>query len=398
MRISTKAMHEGRLFHPEGAHTPPIFQTGTFSFKSLKEAIDVFKGKKIGFAYTRVGRGNPNFLMAEETIAGLESAQDALIFSSGMAAINTTVQNVAAGGGHIVCGRTLYGCSEVLFSKILPRLGLEFSFIDARYPENVMKAVKKNTKAIFLETPTNPTLELADIKAISDIAKERKILVIVDNSFASPYNQRPLELGADIVIHSATKYLNGHGDIISGVVCASKYFLREKDNSLEEWRTNQGPVPSPFDCWLLLRGLLTFGQRMETHNNNALKLARFLEQQSAVKKVIYPGLKSHPQHELAKKQMTGGFGGMISFELNGGRKETRKFLEKLIKNSFIGLAVSLGYAETLIECPAVMTHASIPRNERLQKNITDNLIRLSVGIEDYQDIEESFKEALDSLK
>lgn len=398
MKIGTRAMHAGIRFHPEGAHTPPIFQTGTFIFESLKEAIKVFKGKKKGFAYTRVGWGNPNFLMVEEAIASLEGAQDALVFSSGMAAINTTIQNIAAGGGHIICGRTLYGGTEALFSKILPQLGLEFSFVDTRYPENVKKAIKKNTKAVFLEPIANPTLDISDIKAISEIAHQEGILLIADTSLSSPYNLKPLDFGADIVIESTTKYLNGHGDILSGSVAGTKHFLRERNHSLEEWRGTQGPIASPFDCWLLLRGLLTFGQRMETHNNNALRLAQFLEHHPAIKKVIYPGLESHPQHELAKRQTIGGFGGMVSFELNGGRKITRKFLETLIKNSFVALAVSLGYTETLIECPALMTHASIPREERISKGITDNLIRLSVGIEDYEDIEESFKKALKSIR
>lgn len=393
----TKAIHSGKKFHPEGAHTTPIFQTGTFIFKNLQEAIEAFNGKKKCFSYTRVGQGNPNFVEVETTVASLEGSEDALVFSSGMAAINTTIQNIAANGEHVICTQTLYGCSDVLFSKILPQFGMDLSFVDTRYPENVEKAIESHTAAIFLETPTNPTLDLSDIEAISKIAKQHGLLLIVDNSFASPYNQRPIKLGADIVIQSTTKYLNGHGDIISGMVAGTKHFLRERDNSLEEWRGIMGPIPSPSDCRLLARGLETFELRAREHNSNALKLAQFLEQHPAVKKVIYPGLESHPQHELAKKQMNPGFSGVISFELNGGRRKTKEFLEKLAKNSFIALAVSLGYTQTLIECPALMTHASIPRSERIEKGITDNLIRLSVGIENYEDIEESFTEALKDL-
>lgn len=414
MEMGTRAIYIGERFHPEGAHTPPIFQTGTFKFESLEEAIKVFKGELEGFLYTRVGPGNPNYEIVEKKVASLEHGEDALVFCSGMAAINTTIQNIAANGGHVICTRTLYGCTDQLFSKILLQLGIEFSFIDTRYPENVEGAIKKNTRAIFLETPANPTLDLADIKTISEIAHQKGILLIVDNSFASPYNQRPLKLGADIVIHSTTKVLNGHGDIISGMVVGSKHFLREKDNSLEEWRGLQGPVAGPFDCWLLRRGLLTFVQRIRDHNKNALRLAHFLENHPVVKRVIYPGLKSHPQYKLAKKQMftengKPAFGGMVSFELKGGGRTLRKFFKSLTPGGkavgsederyyFISLAVSLGYVESLIQWPASMTHILIPREERLKKRITDNLIRFSVGIEDYEDLEEVFKKALNSLR
>lgn len=404
----TRVIHEGGENSPEGAHTFPIFQTGTFCFKNLKEAVEKFSGQVPGFIYTRID--NPNFRQLEKRVASLENGEDALVFSSGMSAITGTCLNLVGENGLLIATQTLYGCTDELFSNILPKLGIGVKLIDTRDPNNVERAIQQglNQKIkkilIFLETPANPTLVLADIKGISQIVKETRkkhaveINLVVDNSFASPFNQRPLELGADLVIHSVTKYLNGHGDIVQGIVVGSKDFIRKKEYSLMHWRGIMGTNPSPFDCWLANRGLKTFHLRMEKHNSNATKLARFLENHPAVKRVYYPGLESHPQHELAKKQMNPGFSGMISFELKGGQEKTKKFLENLTQNSFIALAVSLGYTETLIECPALMTHALIPGKERLKKGITDNLIRLSVGIEDYEDLEESFKKALDSLK
>lgn len=391
-------------FHPEGAHTTPIFQTGTFQFESLKEAAEKFEGKRPGFIYTRFD--NPNFRTVEEIIASLEGGEDALMFSSGMSAILAVALNLTQKGGLLIHGQTLYGCTDELFTNILPSFGIKTDFVDTRFPERVKGAIElgilQDFKRIlvFLETPANPTLILADIakiaKIIAEINKkcETKIMLAVDNSFASPFNQRPLELGADLVIHSVTKYLNGHGDIIQGAVAGTRNLLREKRQSLFHWRAIMGLNPSPFDCWLAERGLKTFGLRIERHNSNAMELAEFLENHPMVKKVVYPGLKSHPQYELAKKQMSPGFGGMISFELKGGKRNIRKFLN----NIDISLAVSLGYDDTLIQSPALMTHSLIPRDERLKKGITDSLIRLSVGIEKYEKLEKLFKKSLDLLK
>lgn len=406
--IGTKAIHGGgKGPNPLGAHEFPIFMTGSFTFKDLLEAKRAFRGEEETYVYSRIAHPNPDLVARK--IALLEYGEDALMFSSGMAAVATTVMNIAH-GSHVVCGRTLYGCTDDLFANLLPKLGIEFTFVDARYPENVSRAIRSNTKVVFLETPDNPTLNLADIKTISYLTHRKgNIVVAVDNSFASPYNQRPITLGADVVIHSATKYLNGHGDLISGVVVGSEEFIRKSKNSLKYWAGIFGPTPSPFECFLINRGLKTFALRMERHNSNALKLAIFFEKHPAVKTVYYPGLESHAQHDLARIQMVTengqpGFGGMISFELKGGRRIMERFLKNVTKSeepnseSCVDFSVSLGYAETLIQVPSLMTHALIPRKERLEKGITDGLIRISVGLEEYRDLENAFGEALDSVK
>lgn len=399
-KIGTRAIHVGEEgIKPEQAHTFPIFPTGTFVFENIETAAATMAGKKEGWIYARLG--GPNQKLLEEKIASLERAEDAVIFSSGMAAINTVIQNLARKNGHVICTQTLYGCTDELFANFLPDLGIEFSFVNTSQPENVRKAIKKNTKVVFLETPANPTLDLADIKKISEIAHKYNISVVVDNSFATPYNQRPLTLGADVIIQSVTKYLNGHGDLILGAAAGKKSFIRGVKQSLRHWADIMGPTPSVFDCWLACRGLKTFELRMERHNSNALKLAGFLENHPAVKRVIYPGLKSHLQYKLAERQMitesgSPGFSGMIAFELTkGGEKAIKCFLENL---NIAALAVSLGYIETLIEVPSLMTHALVPRKERLEKGITDDMIRLSVGIENYEDLQNAFEEALDSLR
>lgn len=407
--MSTKAIHGGRRGpNPLGAHTFPVFLTGSFTFKNLSKAKEVSQGKSDAYMYSRVGHPNPDFVSRQ--ITELEGGEDGLMFSSGMAAIATTIMNLANKGGHVVCGQTLYGCTDELFANILPRFGIEFTFVDIRDPENVGRAIRSNTKVVFLETPDNPTLNLADIRVISCLAHQKgDITVVVDNSFASPYNQRPLGLGADVVIHSVTKYLNGHGDLVAGAVVGPKKLIRNGKDSLKYWISILGSIPSPFDCFLINRGLKTFGVRMERHNSNALRLARFLEKHPAVKIVRYPGLESHPQYELARTQMVTengqpGFGGMISFELEGGVRILERFLRQLTKSeepdneSCVDFSVSLGYTETLIQIPALMTHALIPRKERLVKGITDGLTRVSVGLEDYKDLEAAFGEALDSIK
>lgn len=414
-RFNTKVIHGGPAgVHPEGAHNLPIFQSSNFVFKNLEEGAARFRDETSGYSYTRID--NPNFRELEAKIAELESGKDCLVFASGMAAVREPIEYLAGKEKtSVICTRTLYVATDSLFSDIMPRTGkdgLEFLFTETRDPENVRKAidgvVKRGVKniIIFLETPANPTLDLADIKEISKIAEpyktpKRKVSLIVDNSFATPYNQRPIELGADYVIQSLTKALNGHGDLIMGAVIG-KDSLRTGEGSFFHWRVVTGAVPSPHDCALVVRGLKTFALRMERHNYNAVRLAEFLE--NAGCRVFYPGLKSNPQYELALRQMRTpngepGFGGMISFELKGGLGAAKKFLERLPKkgtsdDGFISLAVSLGYIETLIQSPALMTHASIPREKRLAKGITDGLIRLSVGIEDYDDLEDAFRRAL----
>jgi len=376
-----------------GSHASPIFQTSTFVFKDMREVEQVLSGKKKGYFYSRIK--NPNQEKLEGVLSDLEGVESALCFVSGMAAISSVIRTFVAAGDHVVCGNVLYGCTDELFTNILPKFNIEFSFVDTKDQNNIKKAIKKNTKLIFLETPANPTLDLTDIEAVANVAKDRNKLFIVDNTFATPYNQKPLGLGADLVIHSLTKYLNGHGDVVGGAVAGEKSLIEilEKDAT----RSGECVLP-PLECFLVERGIKTFPLRMRIHNYNALRLAKFLERHPKVSGVLYPGLPSHPQYKLARKQMitpTGfpGFGGMLSFELKG-EKRAKKFINYLISHSFVKLGVSLGCVDTLIEVPALMTHAKIPREERIKKGITDGLVRVSVGIEGYQDIEDAFAEAL----
>ncbi|MBI2625219.1 MAG: aminotransferase class I/II-fold pyridoxal phosphate-dependent enzyme [Candidatus Nealsonbacteria bacterium] len=403
--MGTSVVHSGWTPETNNPHILPIYQTGTFTFKSVAEAKRAFeKGDR--FVYTRFN--NPNFRQLEEKIASLEGTGDALIFPCGLSAIHSTLLEVLLGKkGQLICTKTLYGGTDELFSKQFPRFGIKVNFVDTTVYEDVETAIEKAFRegakaiAVFLETPANPTLSISDIRMISKVIschdENMEIPLVVDNSFATPYNQRPLFLGADIIVHSVTKYLNGHGDLIEGAVAGSNKFIRKY---LQLWRNVMGINPSPYECWLADRGLETFVLRMEKHNSNAAKLAEFLENHPLVERVLYPGLKSHPQHGIALRQMRtpngeNGFGGMISFELKGEVGTTEKFLNYFPRHkSFVTLSVSLGYTSTLIESPALMTHSALPREERLKKGITDKLVRLSVGIEDYQDLEDEFAKAL----
>lgn len=391
--FETKLLHCGNKKKYENAHTMPIFQTSTFIFDSIEDGKKKFTGKKEGYIYSRLG--NPTQKLLEEKLAMLEEGEDAAVFGSGMAAISTVILSYAKAGDHVVSCRTLYGCTDALFTEQMPKLGISFSLASPQDPKNIEDIIQGTTKLIYLETPANPTMEIADIKKIAKIAKSHGLKLVVDNTFATPYNQRPINLGADIVVHSLTKYLNGHSDVIAGAAVASK-----KDISIiRRHLVDFGGVMSPEDCYRVLRGLATFPLRMERHNYNAIKLASFLEKSQKVEKVFYPGLKSFPQHKLAKKQMKTpdekpGYGGIISFELKGGVSAGKKLLDYLAKNSFISLAVSLGCTDTLIQHPASMTHSRVPKKDRLKKGITDGLIRISVGLENYEDLEETLKEAL----
>lgn len=396
--MATRALHVGEEFNPTRAHAFPIFQTGTFVFETLEEAEKVFKGELGEYCYTRID--NPNFREVEEKIASLEGSEGALFFPSGMSAIYALITYLTEKDNllrlrksWLISTKTLYGCTDRLFTFYFPRRGVKVKLIDTTSLEKVHESIygvfRKGAKRIivFLETPANPTLAISDIAGIAKIVDQAKknlgieMFLIVDNTFASPYNQRPLELGADFVIQSVTKYLNGHGDLISGVVVAKDLqLLKELDDSLAAFRSFSGLISNPFECKLITRGLETFVLRMERHNSNARRLAQFLEKHPAVKRVCYPG-----------------YSGMVSFELKGHLKEVRKFFKGL-EGTIIKNAVSLGYTTTLIECPALMTHALIPRRERLKKGITDTLIRLSVGLEDYEDLERVLKRALDGVK
>lgn len=378
MHFSTRAIHVGQEADPTtGATIVPIYQTSTYT----QEGIENHKG----YEYSRTG--NPTRTALEKCIASLENGKYGLAFASGCAA-TTTVMSLLNAGDHIVASDDLYGGTYRLFQRVLTKLGLTFSFIDMANLDAVRGAIKDNTKMIWIETPTNPLLKLCDIKAVTDIAKEKNVYSCVDNTFMSPYFQQPLNLGADLVVHSTTKYVGGHSDVVGGAVITSNEDLY---NQLKYNQNSIGAIPGPFDCWLTLRGIKTLALRMKEHNKNAMAIAKFLVNHPKIEKVNYPGLESHPQHELAKRQMT-GFGGMISFEVKGGL-DAGKIVAQNTK--LFSLAESLGGVESLIGHPATMTHAAIPQEERLKVGLRDGLIRISVGIEDEEDLIKDLEQAFD---
>lgn len=388
--FATRAIHGGHQPNQYGALSTPIYQTSTFVFDNAKQGGDRFALKEDGYIYSRLG--NPTNTSLEEKLALLEGTEAAISTASGIGAISAAMWTALKAGDHVVASDTLYGCTFAYLNHGLTRYGVEVTFCDASDPENIRKAMKENTRVVYLETPANPSLKINDIEAISKIAHENKnCLVFVDNTFCTPYIQRPIELGADVVIHSGTKYLNGHGDVISGFVCGTKEFI---DNvRFFGIKDMTGANLSPFDAFLIIRGLKTLAIRMDRHCANAMKVAEFLESHPAVEKVYYPGLKSFPQYELAKKQMKLP-GGMVAFELKGGLEEGIKVMDnvKLCK-----LAVSLGDAESLIEHPASMTHSPYSAEERAEAGIRDSLVRLSVGLEDATDIIEDLNNVLNML-
>lgn len=369
MRFETRAIHDGQKpDNSTGAVIIPVYQTSTFEQESI--------GRHKGFEYSRTG--NPTRKALEEALASLESGKHGLAFASGMAA-TAAVTGLLKNGDHIIAGDDLYGGTYRLFEKVLRPLGIETSYVRVDDAEAFAESIRDNTRLIWLETPTNPLLKIVDIKRVAQLANEHGILVAVDNTFASPYFQRPLELGADIVVHSTTKYLGGHSDTIGGAIVTSN------EGAFKTLRLHQnavGAVPGPWDCWLVLRGIRTLAVRMREHEKNAIALAGFLRNHPAVENVYYPGLPDSRRHELAKRQMD-GFGGMLSFEIKGGFPAVERFVSRL--KIFI-LAESLGGVESLVCYPPKMTHGSIPPEERKRIGIGDNLIRLSVGIEHKEDL------------
>jgi cystathionine beta-lyase len=376
MGFATDAIHVGQEPDPStGAIVPPIYQTSTY----VQEAL----GKHKGYEYAR--SGNPTRTALERNLARLEGGAHALAFASGMAAINA-VLTLLKTGDHIICSHAVYGGVYRLLTKVLVNFGLEVSWVNTTGAENVEKAVRKNTRMLYVETPTNPTMEISDLAEMSRLARAHNLTLVVDNTFMSPYLQRPLAHGADMVVHSTTKFLNGHSDSIGGAVVMNS---RETYDRLYFIQKSAGAILGPFDCWLVLRGVKTLAVRMEQHNQVAQAVAEFLEKHPKVKRVFYPGLKSHPQHELAQKQMK-GFGAMLSFEL-GSRASVERMLAKV---KLCSLGESLGGVETLISYPATMTHASVPPEERKKIGISDELIRISVGIEDAEDLIADLDQAL----
>ena len=387
MGFATKAIHGGTTTNTAGALTSPIYQTSTFVFDSAAQGGNRFALKEPGYIYSRLG--NPTNAVVEEKLAILEGTEDCVSTASGMGAISAALWSLLEKGDHILASDTLYGCTFALLNHGLSRFGVETTFIDMTDIKAVQKAIRPNTKIVYLETPANPTLKITDIAAVSALAHQNpNCYVIVDNTFCTPYIQRPAELGADIIVHSATKYLNGHGDVIAGFVCGSKDYITQV--RLFGIKDMTGSVLSPFDAFLVARGMKTLALRMEKHSANAMKVASFLEGHPAISSVTYPGLPSFPQYELAKKQMALP-GGMISFELKGGKAEGAIVMDnvKLCK-----LAVSLGDAETLIEHAATMTHSTYTAEELHAAGISEGLVRLSVGLEDAEDIIADLSQAL----
>jgi cystathionine gamma-lyase/cystathionine beta-lyase/cystathionine gamma-lyase/homocysteine desulfhydrase len=376
MGFSTDAIHAGNEPDPRtGAVAVPIYQTSTY----VQEAL----GKHKGYEYARTQ--NPTRHALEENLAVLEGGAGARAFASGMAAI-TAVSTFVKAGDHVVCSNLTYGGTYRFFTKILARYGVEFSFVDTACPERVKEALRKNTRMLHLETPTNPMMTLCDIPLLSEYAHEAGALVVVDNTFASPYLQRPLALGADLVVHSTTKFLNGHSDSVGGVAIAAK---AEHVEWLGFVQNSSGAILSPFDSWLVLRGIKTLAVRMERHEYNGREIARYLSTRKEIQKLYYPGLPDHPQHDLARRQMR-GFGAMISFDL-GSYEGARSVLDRV---KLCSLGESLGGVETLISHPASMTHGSIPEEERNKLGITPGLVRISVGIEDVEDLIADLDQAL----
>ncbi|MBU1695184.1 MAG: cystathionine gamma-synthase [Verrucomicrobia bacterium] len=379
MRFETRAIHDGQPSDPvTGAVMTPVYQTSTFQQDGI--------GKPRAYEYSR--SGNPTRAALEAALASLESGKYGLAFASGVAA-TTAVFNLLGPGDHVVAGEDLYGGTYRLLEKVFRRWGMETTYVNAAHPDQVAAAFTDRTRLLWVETPTNPLLKLADLRALADVARTRKAWLAVDNTFASPYFQRPLELGAHIVVHSTTKYLGGHSDVIGGAVVVSD---DELYRPLNTYQNTAGAVPGLWDCWLVLRGLKTLAVRMQAHEQNALRLARFLEKHPAIERVYYPGLPAHPQHELAKRQMS-GFGGMISFDLKGGFPAVERFVGGL---KLFLLAESLGGVESLACYPPKMTHSSIPPSERRRRGIGAGLVRLSVGIEHVDDLEQDLRQALNT--
>ena len=378
-RFGTRAVHAGQRPDPTtGAIMPPIYQTSTYVQPEL--------GRHLGYEYARVQ--NPTREALEGNVASLEGGKHGIAFSSGLAAIECVVKLLSA-GDHVVSEENTYGGTNRMFNHVLSRLGIDFTFVDSRDPGQVRDAVRPETRLLHMETPTNPMMRLCDLEAMAEIAREAGAVLMVDNTFATPFNQRPLETGADIVVHSTTKYLNGHSDVVGGMLVVDDDDLAER---LHFVRKSTGGVPGPMDCWLVLRGTKTLHVRMQTHNENGMAVARFLEGHSAVEAAFYPGLASHPQHDLAKRQMS-GFTGMVSVELGSGDR-AKKFVDR---TRLFALAESLGGVESLIGVPALMTHASVPEDRRNAMGVTDGLVRLSVGIEEEADLLEDLDQALKGL-
>jgi methionine-gamma-lyase len=386
--FNTKLIHAGAYEDEFGSATVPIYQTSTFKFKNAQHGADCFSGKTKGYIYTRIG--NPTIRAFEQNIAELENGFDGIATASGMGAVSSVYMALLGAGSHIISSDAVYGPARGILEQDFSRFNVEASFVNTSNTDNIIKAIKPNTKVLYIETPANPTMELTDIAACVAIAKKHGLILVVDNTFCSPYLQKPLDLGADVVLHSITKFINGHADIVGGVIVAKEEKLYKQ---IRHSMVYMGCNMDPTQAFMVLRGVKTLAIRIERAQENAMKVAEFLASHPKISWIKYPGLKSHPQYELAKKQMK-GFGSMMSFGLKGGFEAG----EKLMNNVHLALlAVSLGGVETLIQHPASMTHAAISKENKLAAGITDDLVRFSVGIEDVEDIIEDLKNGLDKI-
>lgn len=371
-----------------GSLSTPLYQTSTFVFDTAEQGEQRFLGEAPGMIYSRLG--NPTVQQLEERMALLEGGEKALAFGSGMAAVSAVLLHYVKEGSHILCSRGIYGCTFGLLKWLQEKFHITFDFSDLDSEEEISSKLTEKTACIFLETPINPTMEIISLKTVAKVAKKHGVPVVVDNTFCSPYLQRPLEQGCDIVLHSATKYIGGHGDVVGGILVGSDKVMNDIASHV---RKDIGGIMSPFDAWLLIRGLKTLHVRMDRHCENAMKIATRLQKNEKIDKVIYPGLFKDRNAEIVKEQMT-NYGGIISFTVHGGKEQAQKLLNHL---SLLKVAVSLGDTETLIQHPASMTHAVVPKEDREKMGITDNLIRLSVGLEDWEDIWGDLENALNQI-
>lgn len=387
--FSSKLIHAGALKKdPFKSATVPIYQTSTFAFENADHGAACFAGTSNGYIYSRIG--NPTIDALEELVTALENGYGAIAHSSGMAAVNTLYMALLDKDAHIVSTDAVYGPSRVVMEKHFSRFGVSYSYVDTTKIENIENALRPNTKVIYIETPANPTMAIVDLQAVVALAKKHNITTVVDNTFCSPYLQNPLDYGIDIVFHSVTKFLNGHADIVGGIIIAKEKDMYEKLNNM---MVTLGGNMDPHQAYMVIRGLKTLAIRMEKSQESAHKIAAFLEEHPKVKWVKYPGLKSHPQYDLAQKQMRGS-GAMISFELKGGLEAGKRMMNSV---ELAILAVSLGGVETLIQHPASMTHSKMEAQARLESGITDGLVRLSVGIENIEDLLSDLTQALDKV-
>ncbi len=388
MGFDTKLIHAGAYADEFGSATVPIYQTSTFAFKNAQHGADLFAGRENGYIYTRIG--NPTIDALEKNIAELENGFRAVATSSGMGAVNAVYFGLLKSGDHIISTNSVYGPSRAVMESYYANFGVESTYIDTSDIEKVKAALKPNTKVLYLETPSNPTMLLTDIAACAEIIKDKGIIMVVDNTFSSPFLQKPLDLGADVVLHSVTKFINGHADIVGGIVVSK---TPELDAKIRKSMIMLGTNMDPHQAFMVLRGVKTLSIRQERAEENARKVAEYLENHPKIEWIKYPGLISHPQYELAKKQMS-GFGSMISFGLKGGFDAGKALMDNV---HLAILAVSLGGVETLIQHPASMTHAGLSKEARLAAEITDGLVRFSVGIENVKDIIDDLEQALNKV-